>query len=195
MSEQEQDLPILQWHDLSANEVYPVALMEYQTRESIATVLHNVHLSADSLGRVALAQGLLVNNEARAASWLADRALLRGMRAESPAYRDSVRQMVYKENASVIEPEEIIRTGKQWLDTLLTGLGLNQRELAQKTGVVPSAISRIRKGNRIPTPAVTRRLCEVIADEKGLIGVQREMFIEDNMSFIARYRQASQQKD
>lgn len=73
------------------------------------------------------------------------------------------------------------------LSALLRQRGLTQKELAQRTGLTPAAISRYLSGARKPRAIIVAKIAEVLdVDPSDLLGSRVEQEIDGAVQLIAR---------
>lgn len=144
---------ILDWHDLSADEVYHIACLENEARDSANAMLGK--LAIDPTVREDAALTILFNDDRRAASWLADQAAIRGLL--TPEQHRSNRQVPNTPHIS------------EWLaeQYSLCDTGLNK--IAALAGVSPGYLSKLGNAHRSnPSPNVARQLAIAFAKARKL---------------------------
>lgn len=73
------------------------------------------------------------------------------------------------------------------LSSLLAQSGLTQKELAEKTGLTPAAISRYVSGSRMPREIVVAKIAKALDVQPcDLIGTNAEQEVDEAVQLIAR---------
>lgn len=73
------------------------------------------------------------------------------------------------------------------LSALLAQSGLTQKELAEKTGLTPAAISRYVSGNRMPREIVVAKIAKALdVQPRDLTGTNAEQEVDEAVQLIAR---------
>lgn len=157
MSSSEETTPDFDWRDLEAEEVYHVAHEENELRNQVAGLLGQAAFASNIQARVEDAQTLMANHETRAASWLADQAMIRGR---------TVARMQANFGA--------------WLDERIREKGLTYRGLSEIVGGASIGyLHALRKGRYTATRAKVVQIATGIADSRELEGKERKTFIND----------------
>lgn len=73
------------------------------------------------------------------------------------------------------------------LSALLAQSGLTQKELAEKTGLTPAAVSRYVSGDRMPREIVVAKIAKSLGVQPGdLTGTSAEQEVDGAVQLIAR---------
>jgi hypothetical protein len=174
--EQTEQPGVLQWRDLEANDVYHIAHAENEMRDGVAALLSRIVFTDNPVLRRHIAdqaESMLANQEARSASWLADRAALHGLIA---AGHTSYSLFPKPEEGSLETPSHY---ADRWLDVQMTEFGMSSREVAQMVGTSHTTIADARGRRREISAPHIRKLATAFADKRGLAGPARDAFIAD----------------
>lgn len=73
------------------------------------------------------------------------------------------------------------------LSTLLAQRGLTQKELAEKTGLTPAAVSRYVSGARVPREIIVAKIAKALGVQPSdLTGTDVEQEVDEAVQLIAR---------
>lgn len=73
------------------------------------------------------------------------------------------------------------------LAALLRERGLTQKELAERTGLTPAAVSRYMSGARMPREVVVAKIAKVLnVQPVDLLGTENEQEVDEAVQLIAR---------
>lgn len=164
---------VLDWRDLSGDEVYHIAHLEDEARNAATELLSKAAFSVGTiLEDASKAQGIIDKNDTLALSWLHSQAYMKDM---------SVAPVAELKSHDLLKEVSF----KDWLNNQMEQLIITGKELALEAGISEGYVSGIKRGTmKPPSNKVIFRLITVFGNKRGLEGDELKEFIISNANSL-----------